>query len=531
MPKEEQEKKKPGIVRRIFKWIGLGLLTLLIILGLIFQAPWKVITLLLIVLAACRILPKPAIKWFWLSVGVIIIALIIWVFLPEADGDWRPYTFDEELAALEAKRAIPDEENAATIYKQLLDTHEPNSFGHDFLVGEVGRVIRFEPWSGDDYPEVARWLGSHERTIARLLEAAQMEKCRFPMAPDSVKLNETMARLAPMRHWAYLLVYAANNDLGEGRINQAIEKTGAVLQMSKHQYQQPALIDFLVGIALDALGHKQFNRIVMSNDTTEEHLSVIEDTLSKNRFNWSCDFPRILECEKLFAKNFLGMFYAINPEGNVRLNPGIAKREMMTQLPEDMKDELVITYWHERLMKAGTIWAWFYMPSTPQKAGAIIDAAYERYYAMAEPGFDWQKAPAKRGRRLRLNYRYLVEHLTGTLAPAYHRIHDIYLRLLTDKQGSRIIIALRRYKNQNGFWPVNLDDVKSMAPAEIFVDPTNGGDFVYEITEENFRLYSKGKNGIDEDGERDETAGADDWLIWPPRSRKKKEKNTDAEQQ
>ncbi|GAI53057.1 unnamed protein product, partial [marine sediment metagenome] len=88
MPKEEQEKKKPGIVRRIFKWIGLGLLTLLIILGLVFQAPWKVITLLLIVLAACRILPKPTVKWFWLSVGAVVIALIIWVFMPDDTEGW-----------------------------------------------------------------------------------------------------------------------------------------------------------------------------------------------------------------------------------------------------------------------------------------------------------------------------------------------------------------------------------------------------------------------------------------------------------
>ncbi|GAI19037.1 unnamed protein product, partial [marine sediment metagenome] len=75
---------------------------------------------------------------------------------------------------------------------------------------------------------------------------------------------------------------------------------------------------------------------------------------------------------------------------------------------------------------------------------------------------------------------------------------------------------------------------------EIFIDPINGGDFVYEITEENFRLYSKGKNGIDEDGRREKNIGTscapnvvdkgcDDWLIWPWGSKQKE--GTDAEQQ
>ena len=154
------------------------------------------------------------------------------------------------------------------------------------------------------------------------------------------------------------------------------------------------------------------------------------------------------------------------------------------------------------------------MPSTPQKASEIIDAGYERLYAMAEPDFDWQKGTEKPTKMFRLNYRYLVEHLAGILKPAYRRIHDLYLRLMGDKRGSQIIIALRRYKNKYGRWPENLDDVKSLVPAEIFVDPINGDSFVYKLTEENFTLYSKGKNNIDNDGEY-----IGDWRIWPKRKR------------
>jgi len=90
MAKEKQEKKKSGPVKRIFKWIGLGLLTLLLIAGIIFQASWKSITLLVIILAGCTVLPKPASKWFWLTAGAVVIALIIWTLLPEDDEGWRP---------------------------------------------------------------------------------------------------------------------------------------------------------------------------------------------------------------------------------------------------------------------------------------------------------------------------------------------------------------------------------------------------------------------------------------------------------
>ena len=98
----------------------------------------------------------------------------------------------------------------------------------------------------------------------------------------------------------------------------------------------------------------------------------------------------------------------------------------------------------------------------------------------------------------------------------------------------------REDKNKTGHWPENLEEVKSIAPAEIFIDPINGGSFVYKRTEENFTLYSKGKNNVDEGGEHETKYSEDyqkveiikdDWLIWPPKSRKTKEENTNAEQQ
>jgi len=341
-----------------------------------------------------------------------------------------------------------------------------------------------------------------------------------------------MGRVSKMRKWTYLLISAGSNDIAEGRTKQALEKYIAVLQMGKHQRQQPTLIDFLVGVALEALSINQFKRFAVTDDATEEHLSVIEEALTEIKHDWNSDLPRILKCEKLKAKNMLGMSYEVNSRGKVRLSrdPTAAIR---AQFPEDVPP---LTYWQRKLTKAGTILGWFFVPSTPQKAAKIIDESYEKYYAMAEPDYDWQKEPRRFSlTSAKFNYRCIIDMLLYIMEPTYYRIHDLYLRLMTDKKGSRIIIALRQYKNQTGFWPVNLDGVKSMAPAEIFVDPTNGGDFVYEITEENFRLYSKGKNNVDEDGKYKrrygETSEGDDWLIWPPKSRKAKEESTDAEQQ
>ena len=120
---------------------------------------------------------------------------------------------------------------------------------------------------------------------------------------------------------------------------------------------------------------------------------------------------------------------------------------------------------------------------------------------------------------------------------SYYKIHDLYLRVTSGQTGSRLIIALRCYKNQNGHRPERLEDIKPLTPAEIFIDPINNGSFVYKLTDDSFKLYSKGKNNIDDGGKRDkgneEKTGTDDWLIWPKTGKKCKIKkeNTNTEQQ
>jgi hypothetical protein len=181
MTEEKQEKKKRGIVKLIFKWIGLGLLTLLILGALVFDAPWKVIALLLIILAGCTILPKRTVKWFWLSVAAIIVILIIWVFLPDKDGNWQryKYNFDEELAAIEAKYVIPDELNAATIYNKLSQDYDEEDFYTNLSPEDQEKLPMREPWSSKEHPKIAEWIQQQQNTIEKLLEASKMELCLF----------------------------------------------------------------------------------------------------------------------------------------------------------------------------------------------------------------------------------------------------------------------------------------------------------------------------------------------------------------
>ena len=93
------------------------------------------------------------------------------------------------------------------------------------------------------------------------------------------------------------------------------------------------------------------------------------------------------------------------------------------------------------------------------------------------------------------------------------RLHQIRLRLLSSRQSTRILIALRRHKQETGAWPETLEQIEPKLPEQMLIDPQSNGPFAYRLTGDSFVFYSKGPNGIDESGIA--SRPADDWPIWP----------------
>jgi hypothetical protein len=492
---KEHKKKKPGRVKKIFKYIGLGILTLLILLALVVEAPKKLVILLLIILAAFTALPRPYRKYFLLTAAGTVIALIVWIFLPEDNEGWRPYTFDEEVAALEAKYAVPDEENAALIYNEIFETPDIDSNQPEFFLKSTPSS-NDKPWLSKEHPKMAEWLKGHQDTIAKLIEASQKEKCHFPIFFDSWDFDRKMEQLALMRRCAQLLISAGNNDIGEGRMDTGLEKHLCILRMADHLYQQPHLIYFLSGFGLERLASKNLNRFVIESETTKEQFRLIINASENMKNNWGIILKNVIETDKLIVKNtFCSMSYEVNPEGKVRFsrNPYAV---FEATFPDEMPKP---NYWQKKLYKAKTIFAWLYIPPTPQKAGEIFDKCFDIYHAMTKPDFKWKNKPQESGSKftkkylhcIRFNLQYIAQMMTCLSEESYYSLHDVYLRILSMRHGSRLLIAIRQYKDKHGRWPKNLEEIKSAAPAEAFIDPVTGNPLQYGNHGEDFSLYGE----------------------------------------
>jgi hypothetical protein len=414
--------------------------------------------------------------------------LIVWVLLPDDKEGWRPYTFDKELAELKTQYAIPDEENAAFAYEEIFENLDVVSNQPEFYLSS--RPSSKEgPWLSKDHPETAEWFKGHQDTIEKLIKTSKRDKCIFlPISAEIMSYNKYMEHLPKVRQCAFLLISAANNDIAEGRIDAAIEKHFCIIQMANHMYQQPTTIQHLVGFAIEHLALARLNRFVIEGQPSPEQLILISDSIVGVENNWSTLWPRVLEFQKLYTKNMICCIaYEKNAEGKVRLNRGILSLTD-EQLPQKLPPP---SYFRRKLYKAKTILQWFIFPSAPEKIGKIVDESYAKYYAMADPGFDWDKEPDEPRPRWKLNYRSWIELLANLSEQSYYRIYEIYLRNLTLPRGSRLLIAIKKYHTQHGTWPESLNAIKSGVPAEAFIDPANGNEFEYENHGERFSLFGE----------------------------------------
>ena len=492
---EVQKQKKPGLTKKILRWIGKSILVLLLILSLIFQAPWKIITLLAVFLVACFILPKRVKKWFWLSVGAVVLILVIRIFLPEDDTGWRPYTFDEELAALEAKYAIPDEENAALIYDSHLKEYDDKTMHPEFMDSDLERLTYSEQWTSQEYPELAEWIKEQQDTIQILFHATQKRRCHFPIniqshVTDKMEIKRTFA----LKSWALLLARTANNDMAEGRTEKAIEKYLRALRLTNHLNQQPSIKYLKMSYMPQRQTLIALNRFLIDGEPTPEQFQLISDDVEGDlQDNWCSDFSRWYEIDVLFWKNAFGYFYEVNPDGKIRFNrdPSPVMRNLFYSncLGRFFRDK--------KANKIYAIPAWFFLPSTPQKAAVPVEAVMDKYRPMTQPDFNWKQEPNEPELPFELNYWYIVKSVIikeNNTEQFYHHYHDYYLEQLTLRRGTRLLVAIRQYKNEHGEWPLDLDSIKTAAPAEAFLDPVTGKPLQYENHGERFSLYGEKTN-------------------------------------
>lgn len=251
-------------------------------------------------------------RGFWIA-GLCITLLILligWYYC-------RTPSPTEQLAAIDATRAIPDGNNAAFAYMELLDV-----YNDDEIPGGVRHNNNFRtrssPWRSTEFSDIAAWLDSYQPLMDRLESVSRIPDCFFPILESHEtlpSLSDTLTSLGSSdafmkiasntRQWGYLLQRSAFNDVGEGRISPAMEKAQTCLRIGRHFRRQPIELSFSLGGGLEKQGLHVLAHILVHSDTnspTLEHFFPPEDL--------EATLPRqhqtIKEVDQILNQQFVG---------------------------------------------------------------------------------------------------------------------------------------------------------------------------------------------------------------------------------
>jgi hypothetical protein len=452
----------------------------------------------------------------WLNIGApLLLALAVSAALIWPDGDrdgaWRPYRFQEELAAIEAERAVPDPENAARRYESvfaLMDIDDAPDFL--FRGNSLREEFAKQPWRGEDHPQAAEWLDSHAKVIDELLAIGRMEQCRWPVQAD--RYDEYTVPYEKLRWSVQLLMAAGNRDLGEGRVAAALAKYFCTLRIADHRRQQPSMVDSMTGFSSERDALQMIRYVLVRSDLSDEDIAQIAGHLPPAADPWPQEWERLLEFEKLQYMNLLGRLYEVDDEGNTRF----ASRIVISARDEQE---------HRNPIRMPRVYWLLSMPRDPRAVRGIVDrhfATFADRVAAADLPQTCRAAPLLLNETVHMacnSYRWWAE-MAFFNEDAYWGHRRWLVPGITVRRGTWLVLGLRRYRDAHGAWPTTLDAVSPYVPAEAFLDPAGDGAFVYAVEGDEFKLYGKGFNRIDEGGRhgyvRSLGRSEDDIAVWPP---------------
>lgn len=512
----DTRERKRGIFTflvRIANCIATGLLATFLVAGIAYRVlSWfgmaVALALFLPHMTCCVMMPaftrrkqppkayKTFVSSLWILFTFFLAVEIVW---PDSET-WRTYTFEAELAAIESEREIPDAENAATLYESIWALTDLDAIQRKIL-NECGPFPATYRWEESGDPKVSAWLDDCAETVDDLMKACQVEKCRFPVQAEPFadigpELSERHDRFRLSSH---LLFLAAERDFGNGRTEAGFEKCQCVFRMAKHHSQQSTLMSFLDSLCIEQRALDLACRLIMESSATDKGLQLIAKSVDIED-NWSEDLSRILEVEKLRAKNLCGAFYEVNVRGRTRFS-----RRFHTGFARRSPGSGPTVNWERRIADMiAPIGLALLVPCSPETAGKVIDDTYEKYHAATGHDFDWhnleecEQHTLTQMRRLR-GMRFFLRPFAHIIdIRELSRFHDLYVLQLARRRACHIVIGLRRYKNKCGRWPATLEDIKSLTPARAFIHPIDGCSFGYKLVGDGFRLYNKDRINLNE---------------------------------
>ncbi|MDP1661576.1 MAG: hypothetical protein Q8L55_06630, partial [Phycisphaerales bacterium] len=343
------------------------------------------------------------------------------------------------------------------------------------IVGDNLETVREEARA-----EIAASIAQAERMLPHLRAGGVFDKMRVmreagdltpgvALVAGQPLMNLLMPELAHCREMARInkarAVTALKGD-DPAEFADALENVYALARMCEHK---PFIIARLVSVAIDALGDGLAKRALMTRHDAR-WVDAVEAAMKRRT-------PRVpyaftLNGERAFSLDSACVFF--EDVARVRTK----QWELLPRRIEGLKSDRVGRY---------------------DDAVAELNAMFDAGIAESQLEFH-QRKPAVATQQSQM---WIVSILSPALATAQRSVDQVE----ADRRGMRVMIALERYRIQNGSYPKNLSELVPTHLDAVPIDAWHGGPYLYRPLvagsgpmNRGYLLYTRGHDRTDDGG-------------------------------
>ena len=165
---------------------------------------------------------------------------------------------------------------------------------------------------------------------------------------------------------------------------------------------------------------------------------------------------------------------------------------------------------------------------TRNEVTQIVNSVFDHYEAVTEQT-PWQIHPAEQNYTAKLELIREKDPILHSFIPPLGSCHTYYHRLKAQQEALVTVIAVLCYKADLGNYPDNLEQlIQQKYLAKLPRDPFSDGPLIYNVLDNDFELYSVGKDFKDNGAARGVMSGPfqvpqdGDEVFWPPLTKGRK---------
>jgi hypothetical protein len=364
-------------------------------------------------------------------------------------------------------KPVPDDENAGNLLKAVFlvigrntPKNEETLFSYDTYNESELVPLELQKAAREalDKPRI-------RMAIQLVTEASKLESCDFRLAWEKGSEME-LTHLTDIRRISKMLGAKAFFESRDGKHDNAFATCLVGIRTAARLEQEPILISHLVCVASLGISLHSLKIVLRDPDFTEAQYREAIETLAAMDIQTS--WKRAMEGERCML---LAVYQRIMAEGDVTyfdMDSGELRRP-------------------GPLAKA---FGWSIRPWMKLVEAKCIDLMGEDISA---PWLDTQT-----GKRLNVEISRSPFRLFDMLMPCFDKNYS--LAAIARRDLACLAMALRIHKGKTGSYPKSLDELVPGALTKLPIDPYSGGPYMYKADGAGFKVYSVGKDRVDQGG-------------------------------